>query len=278
MKTKVITLPNGFSDGAGGVIRELEIRKLNGNDEDMLLDKEAHEGGRVFDQLVKGCIVRAGTLTDQGKIGSIYDRFFLLADTTFVLIQLRIWGIGPTYRFEHECSKCGEIGQHSINLNELSIDEQKEEYRGQAEYTETYDGLPVTFRPLYIRDQATLETMRQRYPHDRASRELMLQITKLDGVAPTEAALKELDMGTRNAIRNSIDARSGGIDVEILSDCQKCEKTTKGTLPVEVRSFFFQAGVSSKTKTARPFRSSGTTRTSSANESAGAQTTFAGSA
>lgn len=292
MRTKTITLPNGFSRNGSALIREVEIRKLGGPEEDLLVDKEELKKGGILFTILKQCTISMGGITDPRTIALIYDTEFLLADLTYVLVELRSWGIDPQYTFEHQCPVCDNIGKHVIDLGTLRVDEQKKEFRGLDRYMTvlkdapkpfnavgeplpekdwTYGDVPFSFRPLYTRDQKMLEAIKSDYPKEKVTREMFLQIIDYDGFELDVKTLRAFDSGTRSGMRNAVDATSGGVDTEVIMTCKKCSKTYKDGIPVEVKHFFFRAGASPQTTKATPFREDGTTLTSWLSGSTGPQ-------
>ena len=290
MRTKDIVLPNGFMTEAGELVRNLTIRKLGGPEEDLLRDKEELKKGGVLFQILKNVTVAMGSITDPKKIAKCYDNDFLLADLTYVLVELRSWGIDPDYVFEHQCPACDKIGKHVINLGTLRVDNQKDKDRGLKKYLGlakdapkpfgpngeilpekdwSYGDVPFTFRPLFSGDQKMLEAIKQDYPKERATRELYLQIIDYDGYELDVASLRLFDSTTRGQMREAIDASSGGIDTEIIMTCRKCSHEYKSNIPVEIKHFFFRAGVTPETKRATPFLEGGLTLTSWLSASAG---------
>lgn len=254
-----LKLPNGFKGPGGVIIRDIAIRKLDGDDEDMLRDKDNLRKGNVLDKLLKRVIVQMGEMDDPTVLASTYDNAFLLADVTYVLIKLRSWSIDPVYRFDYQCTRCGHHNSHRINLDTLHLDEQKEEHRGLDEYEAQVGDYTITFRPLYVRDGKMMETIRTEYKKEKGTRELMLQVKTVNGAKPHPQLLKKMDWQTRNKIRQAIDKTSGGIDTELVMECSRCEHIDKDTMPVQMKSFFFPAEDTSPSQEAMPFRDYGTT-------------------
>jgi hypothetical protein len=268
MRTTTVQLPNGFVSSTGENIRDIEIRKLTGEEEDMVLDKEELRRGGILDRLLVRCIVRAGTITDPKVISAEYFQNFLLADCQFLLVELRKWSIDEIYRFDHTCPRCEAIGNKAIDLTTLAVNQQKDSYRFAREYVETVenddgDTVPFEFRHLFVRDNTLLENIKVDFKKEKGTRELILQLKKYNGAAVHPQLLKKMTWGERTRIRNIIDAHTGGLDNVLLFTCRNCDKSYKDHMPIEVRSFFFPAGDTPESvETAIPYRSSGSTRRS----------------
>lgn len=257
------------------------------------MDKEEQKKGSVLTTVVKNCTISMGAINDKGKIAALYDQHFLLADLTFVLVQLRIWGVDPVYVYEHQCPFCENIDKHHLDLRTLRVDQQKDEYRGKTSYAAiikdapkpfgadgeilkeadwSYGDVPITFRPLFMRDSFLLETIRSDYPKQKATRELALQIESYCGVDGVDInLLRKFDSSTRSSIREEIEKVNGGVNSEAIMSCRKCTRSYKDSIPVTAKYFFFRVGVTPETRKATPFLENGTTPTSSLSDSTGPQ-------
>lgn len=272
MRTQEFKLPNGVFVG-GEVIKDIEFRRLDGEDEDFLRDKEELRKGNTFFRLLNRCIMRVGTVTKKSKpleedaaISEILKKGLLLADLTFMLVKLRQWSIDSIYRFEDACSHCDKPNWHRLDLSTLPETEQPADCVGKKEFMDVVDGVPITFGPLYaVKDVALLELIKTEYPKEKASRELLLQLKMIgekpagvDNVKHTEGDTMG-PMAWRHAVRLAMDAKMGGIETELINECRHCNRTYKTNMPVETKYFFFQAAETAQTRTAYPFRVYGRT-------------------
>lgn len=280
MRTKTIKLPNGFRTSTNELITNLEIRKLGGEEEDLLVDKEELKKGAVLGQILKNCTVAMGNITDPKVISKCFDGPFLMADITYMLLELRAWGRGNIYVFEQTCPHCEDVAKHRIDLTTLRVDPQKEEFRGKdrvlgklpdapkpwdakgnllphAEWS--YGDIAFSFRPLYFSDQKMLEAIRTEFPKQKSTREMSLQIVDYDGREMDINALRKFDSDTRGEIRRQLDAAVGGVDNELTMTCRKCTRSFKDNMSMDVRSFFFRTADLPEMRTATPYQSGGLT-------------------
>src|SRR5688500_17745337 len=102
MASKILQLPNGLLIG-GERVRDVEISKLSGVHEDMIRDKRNLRDGGVLDKLVKESLIRIGDITDPKRIGELYENSLLMADLTYLLVQIRSFGIGKKYEYDCAC-------------------------------------------------------------------------------------------------------------------------------------------------------------------------------
>lgn len=282
-------LPNGLVDENGMVIRSIELRDLSGPEEDMLRDKRELRDGNIIAKLLRRSIVRIGEYEDPKKIDDLFGKRFLLADMTYLLIRLRQQTTGEDlYAFDATCPTCDTMRRKRIDLSELRIDEQKQEYRGAERIKLTVDIRPpskrgtkaeqkdllnLEIRPLYVSDLSMLETIKVDYGSERGTRELALQLLRVNDAKPLPSYIKTgLSWAARTAIREAIDKTSGGVDTELLCECKRCERSWKMQMPIEMSSFFFPTEDSFENASpAKPFRSSGGTSSSSQPDGDGAE-------
>ncbi len=276
--TRSLILPNGILVN-NELVREVEILKFGGPQEDLIRDKRNLKDGSALEKLLKSTIIRVGPVTKPETIGALFDEEMLVADMTFLLIQARIFGIGKNYSFQVNCPHCGKPQRHRIDLSTQVVDEQPEEARGKKRFTseaETEDGekIPFTFRQLYVKDMKAVEAIQEQYGREKGTRELCLQITELYGKPVNAHTVKNLSWMARNALRAKMDEFLGGIDTDLVMECSnsKCEQEFTDSLPIHMKDFFFPASGTKQTlKQASFTRRSGGTRSCSLSDGDGAE-------
>jgi hypothetical protein len=267
--TKTINLPNGIRT-ITGVEREVEIVRLGGVQEDIIHTKKNLRDGNALELLLKSSIVRIGSVTDPKEISELFDKRMTVPDMTFVLIELRKYGIGRKYTFNAACPHCEKTSAHSIDLGTLKVDEQKEEYRGKLELSklltkeelgEDFEDLgvfDVKFRPLFVSDLKMFGIIKEDHKESKATHELYLPLISVNGVKLSIKQTLNLPWVVRNAIRAAMDETSGGVDTELVMTCPSCDdREFSAPMPVETRDFFYPKPKSGIPRPARPSRSSG---------------------
>jgi len=270
MRTTNITLPNGLVGPDGQIVREITIRQLTGEDEDLLRDKKNLREGGVINKLLKRAIVSIGEIEDKKEIARLFDTEMLSADLTTLLIRLRMFSIGERYSFRWKCSVCEGFTRHSVGLDALEVKEQSDEYRGVKLITkelEDDDGKPMTieFSQLYASGTNRLEAINQQYASEKGTRELLLQLKRVNGASPHPQLLKSWSWGLRNRVRELMDSTIGGIDIELEMVCNNvnCGNLDVATMPIDLADFFFRTGGTSKHTMVKPYREYGTPQQSS---------------
>jgi hypothetical protein len=188
------------------------------------------------------------------------------ADVTFLTVAARAWGIDPEYKFSTNCpasSSCQPSTQ-KLDLMSLTVEELAEEHQA-TQYEATVLGRKIRYRQLFSSDSLLMDRARKSHPDEVGTKLLLIQLLMLDGATATAEALR--GPGTwklRNAIRAEMEKTLAGIDTTLEMGCLHCKAVFNGPMPMDVSSFFFQAGETSSTKEssavqARPYLASGTT-------------------
>jgi hypothetical protein len=267
--TKEFTLPNGVLH-AGEVLREVELVRFDGDHEDLIHDKKNLREGNALEKLIKSCVVRIGDITDPETLSKVYDKALIMPDQNFILIKLRMFGIGRMYEFVAECPRCEKEDSYTIDLDTLVLDEQPEDCRGKTEFTaiiepEDEDVFQITFKHLYAGDGKMLSIIKKDYGKERVTRELALQLKTINGKPASDPKIvKALSWKARNAIRAAMDATVGGLNTELIMECKNCDgREFRANMPIELRSFFYPKGRSKETpRQAKPFLGFGGTKLS----------------
>jgi hypothetical protein len=274
MDTKILTLPNGMLIN-GARIREAEIVRIGGSQDDMLRDKNNLKENNLLEKLTKSAICRLGDATTPEEISNYYDKYLKLPDLTYLLVQIRMFGIRKRYEFSINCPRCNFLNRASIDLSQLKTDEQPEADADLDYYVkEVYDELTerthvIEFVPLFARQMRLLEAIKLESPKDQATRQLMLQIKKIDGAVPLFHAVKALPWSTRNLFRETMDSVAGGVDTSLVISCRKCDTEFQDQLPVEVRDFFYPGKPTTTPSLTTPYRTYGQILPSSLDDGTG---------
>jgi hypothetical protein len=275
--TKEFILPNGVLH-SGSVLREIELARFDGSHEDLIHDKKHLREGNALEKMIKSSIVRIGDVTEPDELSKLYDKALIMPDQTFILVKLRMFGIGKMYTFVAECTRCEQEDEYTIDLDTLKLDEQPEECQGKTEFLATVepedeDVFQITFRHLYAGDGKMLSIIKKDHGNEKATRELALQLKSFNGkgIVNDVKLVKSLSWKARNAIREAMDATVGGINTTLVMPCKNCEnREFKAAMPVELRSFFYPKGPKNATpRLAKPFLGYGGTAPSSESDTAG---------
>jgi len=98
-----VALPVGYSDPAGRIHRRAALRKMRGHEEALLYDASL-TAGRLVTELLRGCLVRLGALSEipAEVVSGLYS-----ADRNYLLVELRRFTLGDAMPCSYLCPGCG---------------------------------------------------------------------------------------------------------------------------------------------------------------------------
>lgn len=106
----IVSLPGGYLTEDGSLVREVEVRELNGFDEEALA--RATTPGKVIQTLLSRAVVRVG---DSKPTQDILDSL-LSGDRDSLLLAIRRVTWGDEVKYGFECRNCGAVNEALINL------------------------------------------------------------------------------------------------------------------------------------------------------------------
>ncbi len=98
-----VVLPVGYADPAGRIHRRAALRKMRGHEEALLYDPSI-TAGRLVTELLRGCLVRLGDITDVAR--ELCSRLYS-ADCNYLLVELRRFTLGDALPCSYLCPGCG---------------------------------------------------------------------------------------------------------------------------------------------------------------------------
>ena len=238
----LVELPCGYLD-AEGVHKDVEIREMTGNEED-LLASSAIPGHKKVSALLGRCITRVGGYTDKGKIATIVQDL-LIGDRIFLLFAIRRLTLGDEYPFKARCESCNKEGSYLVDLSDLKVQEMPDPAKRIFD-VELPSGIVVRFRCLSGRDEE--EAQRRSNNEDRASIQLLTRIELINGQAPSMSAIKALSSRDRDFLRAQMEGVDGGVDTALEMQCQFCNAEWSEDIEIGQPGFFFPSRVKKKLK------------------------------
>lgn len=258
---RTIRLPLGFNRPGGEFVREVEIRPMDGNEEDLLVHTEGTQRERAsrIDEVLSRCLVRVGRKERDGdNTPKKAPRFFVpeldampIQNRVMVVIRLRQLSVhlpsenvsGHKFVFGHTCPHCGKHSDgHSVRLDTLKVEEMPDAFCQEELHTFEAGGHTIEWRTPVGKDGAKISRA-QTEAADLLSAFLFVNTVSIDGKKPKGfGELKDLPKAVRLAFKNQLDR--GGIDTQITVTCPKprCKREYTLPLPWTDQSFFFPSG------------------------------------
>ena len=270
------TLIGGYVDDVGVVHRDVKIRSMSGDEEDMLSNRGIHILDRMG-SILGSCIERLGTITDKGQIAQAVHRF-PMGTRTHALICLRRtthWKRNKDiYTMDVRCpiKDCEKIGSYGVNLAELDMHDMPQPEKRVYELKLQDSGHEIAWRVATTPQERVLEVVSGMSDESRLM--TFMVMVRLETINGKEVRLglgdmltedkkklrlskraqelfdlvRKLTVGDREDIRSDIADKEPYIDTDLDFECTHCHRPFRGGLDIGQDSFFFPSTTSKRSK------------------------------
>lgn len=247
-----VTLPVGYPDEQGNLLREVRLRKMTGKEEAILADAQLRSnGGKLISALLSSCITG---IEGVEKMNAQVARRLYSADRNYLLLELRRLTFGDQMEAHYRCPRCQSATTVEEDLSTLEVRRVeegaaaleihvtlKDGYRdneGQWHH-ELVFGLPTGEDEEIASGRRDGNAARQR---DALMARCLRRVGELD---PRKVAaigvrmLADLSMADRRTIQRALDAAAPGPDMTRAVTCGGCGEDFRASLDM---SHFFPLG------------------------------------
>lgn len=230
-----ITCPSGLC----GVLRGMRVK-----DEELFADRKLAQSGRVLSKLIESCweqTLHAGPYSGENVVwGSA-----LMADRTFLIIQIRIVSYGPEYTFQVECANCETKFDHTVQLDQLSVSAVSDAGKacvrsGEPAKLTLKGGQEVLCRPLTGDDEEFFAGLPKNERAQILTYQLARKIVRIGEATHWHdvlEAVENLPAAVADDLWDQTDALEGGVDTSIPVACPRCGAEPFVILPFEAGFF-----------------------------------------
>jgi len=271
----VFTLVGGYLDDDGEIHREIHLRSMSGDEEDMLGNRGIHILERMG-TILSSCIERLGTITDKGKIAQAVSRLPLGSRTHALVCLRRVTHWKRTkdiYEMDVRCPirACERVGSYNVNLAELDTYDMPEPDKRVYELKLQDSGVDVAWRVASSAQERVLSAVGDLEESRILTFAIMVRLESIDGksvrlgigdlltadkkkIKLSKAGqeifniVRRWTVGDREDIRSDISDKEPSIDTELEFECNHCHKPFKGDLDIGQESFFFPSATSRRSK------------------------------
>jgi len=239
----VFELPCGYVDPDGNLHREVQVREMTGNEEDMLSSKTVPNNKKIG-MLVQACLVRIGEITDRGRLNAVVNKL-TVGDRVFLMFAVRRTTLGDEYPYRETCPECKFKGIFHLDLSQLEI--KRMDDTAQRKYTRKLpSGRTVVFHPLLGEHED--EISKATNSTSALSLAMLLRIESIDDQPPTLQLVKNLSHRDREFLRTQFDEVEGGVETNLEMTCPQCGFEFERDLEVGQAGFFFPSSVQKDSK------------------------------
>ena len=208
-----ITLPSGTT---------AVLKEVTGRAEKQLFNKRNIENGNNIDLFMSECIETIGD--EKESMTPIEKEKALLVmksgDRNYLLLMIRIEGLGEQMDFNSKCPNCGHTSGYSVNLKQMLDDGtlKIEPYGDEPRRV----GLPSGGYAEIIYLTGEAERSASKLPRDAIHAAMLLRTTCINGERPNIKTLEIIPMRDLCALRAALTEMQGGLLPEIELDCPEC--------------------------------------------------------
>lgn len=226
-------LPCGYLDEEGVLHREVVVREMTGDEEDILASRRVKDGEKM-DLLIAACLERLGSITDKRQIQNLTGEF-LIGDRLFLLYAIRRVSLGDEYPFKESCPKCKESTLYPFDLAQLEVVQMPNPIQRRFE-EELPSGHKVVWHPMRGLDQ---QKRRRHRKMDILTLNLWVRLDEINGVRPTTDMLKALSSRDRDFLRGRFFQVEGGVETTVEVVCPLCDYEFEREVEIGRSGFFF---------------------------------------
>ncbi len=255
----VYELPCGFVDENGTLHKEVVVKEISGDVEDMLTDPNLPAHRRI-NELLARCIDRLGPYTERGKLSeAVLD--LTVGDRVYLMFAIRMKSLGNDYPFRDKCPSCGHEDMYVVDLSTLETKEVPSPNVRKFDVT-LPSGKTASFHPMTGRDEDRLAKINkertkglkgaksvQKESENALSYAILMRLDSLDSKTPSLESVQALGMRDRNFLRDRFEEVEGGVDTENTMTCPKCEEDFSRELDVTQQGFFYPSAMRKSLKT-----------------------------
>jgi hypothetical protein len=265
----------GHPDSEGKLHREVLLREMDGDDEDVLADRSSSFLSRL-NVIFGNCIEKIGTITDKAQVAALMPSL-VGVDRILLMLRLREISLNPIYQMKAKCEHCGRIQRLQIDLSKLEVtypEKPQDRLRtfkapsGKTVLWQVMTGVEEEISHAIRENEDEADKSANDLERARLSYALWLRVHKIDkhqfnrgkGLAiQTDiddvpivdmeeiAILKKLPMRDRMALRRHIEATEGGPKMEFDFRCTNpgCKKLNVDVdIDIVQAEFFFPSEMS----------------------------------
>lgn len=235
-----LCLPGGFIDNEGALHKDVSLKEMTGEEEDILLSTGT-SGHEKINRVITNCVASVGPYTDRKTIEAAVRRM-VVGDRVVLLLGLRIMSLGEEYNFGTTCDSCGAKNNHSVDLLGLEVKPSPDpEKREQT--VKLPSGKSAVLKVMTGEDEARIAKAagkgKKKKGRDVMTLNIVARLKELDGSPAGALAAKRLSMRDRSFIRSWYINNEGGVDTDLQLDCVSCGQEFDSVLDAGQPDFFF---------------------------------------
>ena len=231
-----IELPTGYIDIDGVLHKEVSLREITGEEEDILTSRKTPTHLRM-NKILENCVTSIGPYDQFSIKWKTIIKDLVASDRLFLIIQLRILSLGPIYSAKMQCENCEAYSNENVDLNDFKIEGLKDPMERQ------WTGSLPGGKEYVAKTQTGWEEAKlakHSESKDIMSLSMLARIVSIDGNDNVNLhMLKKMSLLERQHLRKDFTSREGSIDKSLEYECQECGQENSETVDIGTPNFFF---------------------------------------
>lgn len=241
MQLSNCVLPGGLIDASGQVHKQVKLRSLTGQEEEMLQNQVETTNAAKVSALISQCVQNIGSIS---PITEDIARQCLAADRQYLMLKLRQATFGDKIEFSVTCPwhDCDQRVDISFSISQLDIDDAKLEQRIHTWSTpDDVDAEPmlIRFRLPNGADQEALIALAHQDEAQALSELLWRCIHSIGKVEnPSRTHVHALPLDVQRAVEEHMQSLAPDLDITMRARCPECGR--EFDLPFDIQDFFLR--------------------------------------
>lgn len=272
----IYEIVGGYLDPEGNLHREVHLRAMSGHEEDLMGNRSIGIIKRL-NGIMAQCVQRIGSITDRGQIISAVDKL-PSGSRTHLLILIRVTSHYRTekdiYEAEMRCPMCQHLDTYRVGLLDLERFESPDPTKRSHGVDLPYSEDRVEWKLMGGREDEIMGLLTDASEHEQLTFAILLRLLSWNGepceLTPSNILdgsgkkirldkkakelmlrVKNLQVGDREALRESFLEHEPGVDTDLEVNCTKCQEEFYGRINVAQPGFFFPRATSRRSKRRR---------------------------
>ena len=219
---------------------KISVRPMTIREEKILSTVRLVKTGKALDMIFRACIEKPEIKVDE----------LLSGDRSFLLFYLRCISYGAAYEYKINCPACNTQFENIFNLNEIKTKNLADNFKEPVDFLLPLSKKRVAYRLMRgIDELAILEDQERRLSNFSADQidntigyKLVRSIELVESITDKKEIEKFVDTmlaGDAAALRQNMNEKDCGVDIEVKHICPKCANEFLVDLPLTVDFFAY---------------------------------------
>lgn len=233
LPSKGMLYPKDWTDGGKIAIKPMTIRE-----EKILSTVRLVKTGKALDMVFRACVQKPEIKVEE----------LLSGDRSFLLFYLRCISYGAAYEYKINCPACNTQFENVFNLNAIQTRKLADNFKEPIDFTLPISKKRVAYRLMRGADELAILEDQERalssFGADQIDNTLSYKLARSIELVENITDKKEIEKfvevmlaGDAAALRQDMNEKDCGVDIEAKHICPKCANEFSVDLPLTVDFF-----------------------------------------